>query len=194
MMHAVPVADLIAHLECYLGEMLGGTQGSGSTPDRIQVATFGPNSPFAGATTLVTLGLSAHHLVQPSGKGVHQELLMHFRTGNRPGNAVGLLFQVAAELITRGTGLLRGEVLGPRGQLFSRGDTTALYAAAPVFLPDDFAICREPNRTIVLVWLMPITTLEADFVRERGWPAFEDLLVAADPDLTDMSRPSVVSA
>ena len=194
MVHAGPVANLIAHLEAYLGEMRGGTPGDESTPDRVQVATFAPDSPFEGATTLVTLGLSQYHLDQPSGAGIHQELLMHFRTQNEPGNAAGVLFQVAAELIARGTGLTRGEVIGPRGRLFGSGDTTALLAAAPGYLPDDFAICRESTRTIALVWLVPITTIEAHFVRAHGWRAFEDALVAADPDLADIGRPSVIDA
>jgi hypothetical protein len=87
------VEGLIAHLESYLGEMLGGTRGDECTPDRVQVATFGPNAPFEGATILVTLGLSHHHLDQASGTGIHQELLMHFRTQRQPTNAAGILLR-----------------------------------------------------------------------------------------------------
>jgi hypothetical protein len=116
---------------------------------------------------------------------------MHFIAANEPSNAAGILFQVAAELIDRGHGLRRGEVLGPRETLFGRGRTTALYAAVPVYLPDSFAVCREANRTIVLTWLVPITADEADVVRTQGWQAFEDALVTHNPDLTDIERDSI---
>jgi hypothetical protein len=94
-------------------------------------------------------------------------------------------------MVERGWGLRRGEVIGPRGKLFEHGTTTALYAAAPVYLPDDFAECAEGNRTIVLVWLVPITDDEAEYVRTHGWNSFEDALVAEDPDLTVVDRPPI---
>jgi hypothetical protein len=118
---------------------------------------------------------------------------MHFRAQDQPPNAAGLLFQVAGELIDRGTGLQLGEVIGPRGRLFTHGDMTALLALGPTYLPDAFAVCRDSARNIVLVWLLPITTDEADFVFAHGWRAFENALVAADPDLTDIDRPSLVN-
>ena len=188
------VTDLITHLESHLGEITGGSQGDESTPDRVQVVWFEPNSPFEGATTIATLGLSRYHLDQPSGTGLHQELLMHLRVADPPGNAAAVLFYVAAELISRGAGLLRGEVIGPRGSLFGRGNASALYAAAPVYLPDEFAVYEEPTRSIVLTWLVPITDGEADFVRAHGWAAFEAALFAVNPDLTDPDRHPVTDS
>lgn len=62
------------------------------------------------------------YLVSQSGRtGVHQELLMHLPMAGQPRNAAALLLQVAAELIAQGRGLLRGEVIGPRGPLFGSG-------------------------------------------------------------------------
>jgi hypothetical protein len=115
------VTELIAHLESYLGPIAAGTAGDESTPAGVQVVRFGAHCPHPGVTTIATLGLSRHHLAQPSGKGVHQELLMHLPTAGQPGDAAGLLFQVAAEMIAHGCGLLRGEVIGPRGPLFDSG-------------------------------------------------------------------------
>jgi hypothetical protein len=150
--------------------------------------------PVPGFTTITTLGLSGHHLAQPSGKGVHQELLMHLPIADQPRNAAGLLFQVAAELITRDRGLLRGEVIGPRGPLFGSGPMTALYATAPGYLPPGFDTCDTGTATVVMTCLVPITDAEAGYVRTHGWPAFEKALAAEDPDLADLSRNSVTAA
>ena len=40
---------------------------------------------------------------------------------------------------------------------------------------------------------VPITSNEARFIHENGWPAFESLLEEAYPDLLDLSRPSIVA-
>jgi len=185
------VTGLIDHLEAHLGQIGQGYRGDAFTPEGVTIARFGPDSPWTGASTLATVGLSRHHLARSGSRGLHQELLMHFTAAKEPSNAAGILFQVAAELIDRGHGLRRGEVVGPRESLFRRGKTTALYAAVPVYLPDSFAVCREANRTIVLTWLVPITTDEAEVVGKQGWRAFEDALVARDPDLTDIERDSI---
>ncbi|MFC0546780.1 suppressor of fused domain protein [Kutzneria chonburiensis] len=183
------MTDLPDHLERFLGPIEAGVRGDDSTPNGVQVVHFGDGAPFAGVTTSATLGLSNHHLGQG---GLHQELLMHVPTTRQPGNLAGVLFQVAAELLGRGRGLGRGEVLGPRGVLFPDTGMTALVAAAPVYLPDDFAVCDTPAAPVVLTWLIPLTDAEARFATEHGWPALEDLFVQQNPDLTDLARASVV--
>jgi hypothetical protein len=62
---------------------------------------FGPDTPLPGVTTLVTLGLSRHHLRLPNGNGAHQELLMHLPIeGEYPAQAAGIMFQIATEMVT----------------------------------------------------------------------------------------------
>lgn len=182
------MANLIDHLESFLGDMSGGSGGDDSTPPGVQVAWF-PNAPVEG-TTLVTTGLSNHHLTQGD-RGLHQELLMHVPTARHPPTAAGVLFQVADILLTRGHGLLKGEVLGPYGRLFDEGEMTALIAFGPVYLPDEFAVCETPGMSIVLTWLVPITTGEARLVETRGWSALEAAFVAEDPDLANPLRREV---
>jgi hypothetical protein len=184
------MTDLVAHLESFLGEISGGSRGDAATPAGVQVAWFGPDSPFRGATTLATLGLSRHHLDQDP--GLHQELVLHLRAEDLPTNAAGVLFQMAAEMIRKGWALHPGDVIGPRGQLFDRGGMTALYATVPMYMPEDFGACQEPDRTIAMIQLIPITAGEAAFVRARGGQAFEELLIAQDPDLTDVTRAAIV--
>ena len=188
------MTELIAHLESHLGAISGGTNGDESTPEGLQVAWFGANRPYTGVTTIATLGLSRHHLAQSGSKGLHQELLMHLPMASQPRNAAGLLLQVAAELLLRGRGLLRGEVIGPRGPLIGSGQMTALNAAAPGYLPPGFDICDTGTITIVMTWLIPITATEAHYVHTQGWPAFEETLAAEDPDLADLSRSPVTAA
>ncbi|MEV7404891.1 suppressor of fused domain protein [Streptomyces sp. NPDC091267] len=65
----------------------------------------------------------------------------------------------------------------------------ALYAALPVYFDDDFfSVTIENGSDVAIVWLVPITSAEADFVRVKGWQAFEQALAAQDPDLVDIDR------
>ncbi|GAA1894721.1 suppressor of fused domain protein [Asanoa iriomotensis] len=185
------MADLIAHLESYLGTIAGGSQGDDTTPSGVQVAFFGPDAPFAGVTTVVTVGLWRRHLTVAGDRALHQELLMHVPNDDYPARAAGLLFQVAGELVRRGAGLRHGQVLGPAGPVFPGSAMTALVATNPGYLPESFAVNRTDSVAIVLTLLLPITTGEAAVVRERGLPALEGLFVAEDLDLTDPGRADV---
>lgn len=60
----------------------------------------------------------------------------------------------------------------------------ALYAAIPVYLPNDFGQFDD----VVITWLVPVSRSEAEFVAARGWPAFEERMIDVDPDLTDVDR------
>jgi Suppressor of fused protein (SUFU) len=53
----------------------------------------------------------------------------------------------------------------------------ALIAAAPVYLPDAFAVCDTPAAPMVLTGLIPLTDPEARFAVEHGWSELEDLFV-----------------
>ena len=118
---------------------------------------------------------------------------MHLPIDDQPRNASGLLFQVAGRLIRRGDGLHRGEILGPHGRLFDRGEMTALYAVVPGCLADEFSVYETATGAVVMTWLVPITDDEANYIRTHGWRAFEDALLAEDPDLTDLLRPSLAA-
>jgi suppressor of fused protein SUFU len=178
------VRNLLEHFEAYLGRTRAGIQGDGTTPPGVQVVRFGADQPFAGVTTVATLGLSHHYLNQPTQPPVRQELLMHVPEQGQPPNLAGVLFQVAEDLLREPRCLLRGEVIGPRGTLFAGTAMTALYAALPVYLPDDFAEFANEDGPVALIWL----------VAQYGWSAFEDALVVEDPDLTDLNRRSLAVA
>jgi hypothetical protein len=96
------------------------------------------------------------------------------------------------ETIERGYAYLRGDVIGPRPAFTPGSLLTALYVALPVYFPDEFAVCN--SRTlgpIVIFWLVPITSREAEFVRKNGWRAFEKRLIETQPDVVDTRRPEL---
>jgi hypothetical protein len=186
------VSGLVEHLERFLGPIAAGSSGDETTPDGVQVVWFGPDTPWPGVTTLATLGLHRYHLGNPDRGGLHQELLLHVAMDDKSAGAAGILFQVAGMMVERGNGLQRGQVLGPAGPLFGHGNLTALYVTAPLYLPDESEVFRAAGQTVVIGWLVPITDTEAAYVRAQGWQAFEELLVAQNPDLVDINRPSVV--
>jgi hypothetical protein len=115
------------------------------------------------------------------------------RADGVPLNLPSILQQVAVEAVRRGLAYLRGDVLGPRGLLFSGTTLEALYVSIPVYFPDAFATARtEKLGEVIFAWLIPITRSESDYVFSNGWHRFEEKLVLEDPDLLDVFRLSVV--
>ncbi|MFG3301482.1 suppressor of fused domain protein [Micromonospora chersina] len=114
----------------------------------------------------MTVGLSRRHLGLPNGGALHQGLVMHVPTDGYPARAAGLLFQVAGEMVRRGVGLQHGQVIGPRGARFPDSQTTAMVAISPRYMPESFAVCHTESAPVVLTWLVPITTGEAEVVQK----------------------------
>ncbi|WP_372495033.1 suppressor of fused domain protein [Micromonospora phytophila] len=102
-----------------------------------------------------------------------------------PARAAGLLFQIAGEMVRRRAGLSNGQVIGPRGPLFPGGQSTAILAISPRYLPAPFAVCHTEPAPVVFTWLVPITTGEAEVVQKFGWGTLEQAFAAQDPDLAD---------
>jgi len=177
---------LVRHLESHLGAIVNGNI---FEEPRVQVVRF-EDRPFKGAVTYSTLGVSNHVLPQASGSSIRQELILscHSRfNGWRPGR---LLAVVAQDVLREHKALERGQVLGPAGPIREGSTAHGFYCAPPTCLPDSFAEFGDSRPATVFVWLVPITHAEFHFVWERGWSAFEDLLVTMDPDLWDLTRPS----
>lgn len=188
---------LIEHIERYLGTIQRGWKVSpDGAPMPFQVVEC-RRTAIDDVIAFITLGLSHTELAMSEcpdcgPRTVRQELLFLARTGGGDLPVPSLLQQVGQEALRQGTAYLRGEVIGPRGPLFG-SRLEALYVAAPVYQPDEFAGCTEVDGTErVIAWLVPITGEEAAFVRSWGWRAFESLLVEKNPDLTDTARLSVV--
>ncbi|MBO0745953.1 MAG: suppressor of fused domain protein [Candidatus Dormibacteraeota bacterium] len=183
--------SLVDHLERYLGEIEGGWSVDKDGHDMpFQVVRF-PRGSGSGTVSFATLGLSRYPQPSYSGKEIRQELLMIVPDRLRDGPVPGLLQQIGMEVLAAARPLLRGEVIGPRGSLVAGSPMEAVYAAIPVYFPDDFAVYEGDDEPIVIAWLVPISAREASYVKQYGWEAFEQHLAETDPDLTDVFRPSL---
>lgn len=188
------MAPLINHCETHLGAILSGwTRDAAGGELPFQVVMF-EKSPIPGVRVVCTLGLSDVSLrVGSSGtRRLRQELTAMFRDDEGPRNFPGILQQLASEAIDKDTAYAPGDVIGPRGELRSGATVSAIYTALPVYLPDSFQVCRLTPEPVVFAWMVPITDAEAAFIRSCGRSAFEAALAAADPDLLDTSRVSII--
>jgi hypothetical protein len=150
--------------------------------------------PEPGMRVFVTGGLSAVPLEQKNKGTIAQELLFACR-GEHERDIVGLLDVIAEQIASRGTALERGEVLGPAGPIIDKSILTSLVSTLPVFLPDS-AVFYPETPPILLVWLLPLSSKEAELARKLGPERFESLLdkMAETVDLYDLHRGEVVSA
>lgn len=184
---------LIDHFERTLGPVVVGwgkdPEGEGMP---CQVVRFGRGS-GPGTISFATLGLSRYPLSSPtSGRAIRHELLIIASETMDARSVPGLLAQVASAALESRQALVRGQVIGPAGPLQPGLEMEALYVTGPAYFPDEFATFEDADGTIVLVWLVPISATEADYVSSFGWESFEDLLVQRDPDLTDWTRKAMI--
>ncbi|MDP2712913.1 MAG: suppressor of fused domain protein [Solirubrobacteraceae bacterium] len=72
-------------------------------------------------------------------------------------------------------------------------DATAdhLLVLPPYPIGQGFEVYESDERRIVVLWLVPITAGEAQFVRSRGFEAFETLLQQREVNVADPARASV---
>lgn len=181
--------SLVEHFEHVLGPVhTGWAVGPDGTEMPFQVVRFSGGSD-ANSVGFATLGLSKYPLSSPtSGRVIRQELLMLAPESVAPDRVVSLLLQVGSMALGGRRALLRGNVIGPAGSIVPKSDLTALYVTLPVYFPDEFATFAGPDGDVVVAWLVPITTREADFISRRGWDSFEDQLAGQDPDLVNFQR------
>ena len=181
------------HLEAYLGEFVEARRATdeGSRPP-ISVLRF-VDQPIAGAATYATLGLSKMDLHQERGH-VRQELLISINAEAESFQAARVLPAIAAELLSSGYALLRGQVLRTAGPILAGASVEAFLCWEPVYFADALGEYVEDGDAvrIVVIWLAPITADEAEFAKAHGWLALADLLEATDPDLLDWRRPTLV--
>jgi hypothetical protein len=187
-----PIPLVIAHLENFCGPIVHGWRGD---PDGkkmpFQIVQM-ERGPISGTTTYSTLGLGKIPLpARNSDKIIRHERVMLSRSNAVPGNLPALLQQVAMEAVQRKFAYLRGEIIGPRGQLFNNSTVTALYVSIPVYFPEGFTGVDDDVGRVIFAWLIPITDQEASLVNQVGWSEFETRLEAQDPDLLDFKRMSI---
>lgn len=184
------MTDLVEHIERVLGPVhTGWSVDPDGAEMPFQVARFTGGSD-ADSVGYATLGLSRYPLSSPtSGRAIRQEFLMLAPAESlAPDRVVSLLLQVGSMALAARRPLLRGNVIGPAGSIVPKSELSALYATMPAYFPDEFANFAGADGDVVVAWLVPITSGEADFITRCGWDAFEDQLAAQDPDLVDFYR------
>jgi len=188
-------ARVAAHLEALLGpparvtsarELVAGEEAP------CAIATF-RDRPVEGAFTLVTIGLSDRPLVGPQGEKVRQELLLCGWDEDLDDRLYRCLFDVALATREAHETANPGAVIELDEALSVRGDLRRVFLYPPTYHADELATIAPPRGTagggeIEIVWLLPITALEALLVESEGPEAFEAYLAREDPDLLDLGR------
>jgi Suppressor of fused protein (SUFU) len=187
--------DLISHIERYLGAIQGGWKDN-SSEHGISIASF-KNTPCETVNTFLTLGLSKHVLALTDSKQVRHELVFS-ADETVPGTLVGsLLLSISEFLLVNHTSVHRGQVIRlPVNFVKNIGfdsnfEFDAIYCSNPVYFDDRFACYTESDPPTVMVLLIPIYNIEADFIDNNGWGLFEDILEKDDPDLFSLDRKPV---
>jgi hypothetical protein len=188
----VDVPGLVAHFEQFLGPIASGWM---KDPDGshlpFQVVRYA-RGPDIGSVAYSTLGFSRRPLPSADGTLLRQEFVV-LATKSLPVEYVlGMVRDVAVTAAANGRAPQQGDVFGPVPPPVPNSSMVAAYAAMPVYFDDAFATHQNPSGEVVeVVWLVPITTTEARYVRSHGWEGFEDLLADQDPDLVDVYRAEV---
>ena len=186
---------LIDHLERRLGQLTSGWKGAVREGlPTVNVGCF-TGGVFTDTTGYATVGLSRVPLHRPGHEG---HLFLEFIAAEHGPDDVALsMFPRALEFVvsrcldTR-EAVLRGNVLNLPEDIVQGSRFTSLYAAVPVYYDVDFkSVVVENGDSVAIVWLIPVTSDEAQFVVDRGWDQFEDELLKRDPDLMAMTREAI---
>jgi len=179
---------LYEHMETNLGPIAQGWGPPQGSSFGIQVSLF-EHTPEAGINTFCTLGLS-NYVLAIGQKQVRQELLFGVPSTYSADSIASFLMTFAESVAASQNGLLRGEVV--EGLPLIEGvAATGIYAAIPVFWPDELHVFEISSPKTVFVWLLPIGREEAEVIASKGWNYFEDYLEEAEVDFWDLDRPSL---
>jgi hypothetical protein len=161
--------------------------GDAESETAIQVVRFA-DRPDAAVSTYATLGMSKHILPMNMERSVRQELLFSTYDSYTASHVASFLLTFAQYIVSKQRALLRGDVVGPSAPLVSGSRATGVYASMPVLFQDGLATFRESSPATVIVWLLPLLASEAEWIRTKGWEAFEDQIEQLDVDFFDLGR------
>ena len=188
----VGVSGLVAHFERFLGPVRSGWMAD-PTGERMpfQVVRWSRGSDV-GAMAYSSLGMSRHRLQGRGGVETRQEYVLLVTPSLPVEYVLTVLRDAGQAALAVGRGLRQGDVLGPVAPPVPGSAMAALYVAMPVYFPDDFSLYESgEGPDIEVLWLVPVSQREYDFVEAYGWEAFEELLERQDPDLVDVYRPEI---
>jgi hypothetical protein len=185
---------LIAHLESRLGKIQSGwTRDPDGVELPFQVAEFRGGGQLAGSTSYATVGLSRHRLPSSAGgREMSIELIMSTHSALAPARFPQSLQLLTKDLLRRNIAILRGQIFALPWPVAERSVLSTLYAAVPGYFDEEFdSVDIEDGLGVSIVWMIPISESEGNYVLDQGWDAFERELVEKDPDLLNTERPSI---
>lgn len=183
---------LLKHLEAHLGRFVGATRVEEVDLPALAFA----ERPVAGATALVTFGLSKHALA-PAEAPTYQELLIAARHRWATRDLATLLLVVAAEVLESHQPLVHGRVLGPAGPVCPGARLEALLCTVPLRTLfggglGTFKDAADPAAPrIDIVQLVPISAREAGIVERDGHEGVLARLNEKGAGILDLDRASL---
>jgi hypothetical protein len=109
------------------------------------------------------------------------------------GVLVEMLAAVATVNATAPEGLGVGSIIALGRPWLARSWARHLLVLPPYPFGPGFEVYeQEDGRRTVVLWLVPILTAEAQYVRENGYEALEQIIETRKANVADPARPSVV--
>lgn len=158
----------------------------------IQVVKIEPKD-IPESNCFLSIGLSnTLYPLNRSEKKIRLELFLLLPNDHEPSYAPSIIEDAMIEMQISGKAFLRGDVIGPKGEIFENSKMTALYVAPPICFDEKTAGFKIAKSEVIFMWLVPISTTESDYIKRNGWESFEDILENNEIDVLDIFRkPSV---
>ena len=100
-----------------------------------------------------------------------------------------VLQKLSREALSKDRAFLAGDIIGPGDPIVNGSQLKAIFITTPIFYPDSFSTyVSAQGQKVHLLWLIPITAREAEYIRSWGKKTFEDKLRQFRPDISDFSR------
>lgn len=152
------------------------------------------DQPQPGYSSFVTAGISKHRLPQVDGDPLHIELVFACRSKQvESANPFSILANMADMVLERHSVPPESTVIGPVGRFADEYPMEALWLTPPTrfqrLVENDFTYFKE---AFVPIWCVPITPLEAKYIRSHGAESFERRIEAVGADMLDLQRPELV--
>lgn len=183
------VEGLVEHLERHLGPLAGVWD---ADPDGnelpFQIVHYLPQPGGGvppGTEVFTTLGLSDYPL---GDRAVRIELLTIARLGMTSGSVPPILHHAGVLPLDADAAPQLGDTYRQVPGLAEVSPMDALYVGRPLYQQPGFSPFDNGAARVHLLWLIPVYDVEAEFVDEEGWQAFEQLMWDLDVDPTDFVR------
>jgi hypothetical protein len=185
-----PSNKLDSHLPKHAQRYLGIPSNLWDGGNGVLVAKY-TDTPFEEYTTLLAVAEEEAELEFADGRPCQQLLMMTCPDGAADECAKELA-RLAENLYSQDQALPYGFVMDATAGIFGDENMQAWYVAPPLYFDEELAVDVKADPPTLYLWLVAITGAERGFVESQGSDAFEALLEAQDPDMTDWGRESAV--